>query len=300
MLKISAQHSSISFGYEEALKVLSEAGFEAVDLSVTGRVIAWDESFFTDVTSPEFAAFFLNIGKCAKDNNLEVCMTHAPYCATTISDMGAYAKVQQQTIRAVYATKYTGSPYIVCHPVMHSDFNNGQNKERCLQTNVDYFSALVPALKETGVVVCIENLFMSQQGQPKIPNACSKAEDLAELIDTLNEMHGPYFAACLDTGHALIVGEEPCHMLKVLGSRTKVLHVHDNKGVQDDHTAPGTGIIDWEKLMKTLKEVGYNGCFNFETDCYWLSFKKSYFNQQVMVSAAKLLYDMGRSLLEIE
>lgn len=300
MLKISTQHSSISFGYEEALKVLSEAGFEAADLSVTGRVIAWDEGFFTDITSPEFAEYFRNVGKCAKDNNVEVCMTHAPYCSTYISDMEAYAKVQQQTIRAIYATKIIESPYIVVHPVLHSDFNNGQNKERCFQTNVDYFSALVPALKETGVVACIENLFMTKEGQPKIPNACSKAGDLAELIDTLNAMHGACFAACLDTGHAVITGEDPCHMLKVLGHRTKVLHIHDNDGVRDSHTAPGTGVIDWEALMRTLKEVDYNGVFNFETDCYWTPYKKGYYNHEVIVSAAKLLYDMGRALLEIE
>lgn len=302
MLKISSQHSTIGFRYgiEGTLKILAEAGFEAVDLSITGRVIPWDEGCFTDVSNPEFREFFENIHKCAEENNIEICMTHAPYCAPFIADPEAYAKVQQQTIRAVYATKLVGSPYIVSHPVLHPDFNNGQNRERGLQTNVDYFSAIVPALKETGVVMCIENLYWGLRTEPKTPNICTKAEDLAELIDTLNEMHGPYFAACLDVGHAVISGEDPCYMLKVLGPRTKVLHIHDNMGILDNHTVPGEGIVDWEAWVRTLKEVGYCGCFNFETDAHWESLLKDYFSRQVAVNKAKLLYEIGRSLQMIE
>ena len=302
MLKISTQHSIIAgkYGLEDTLNILSEAGFEAVDLSITGSVIPWDEGFFTDPFCPEFAEYFRNISKCAKERNLEICMTHAPYCRTWVSEPEAYAEVQQQTIRGIYANKYLGSPYTVAHPVLHPDFDNGENKERCLQTNLDYFSAFVPALKETGVIMCIENLFRGVWGKPKIPNACSNPVDLAELIDRLNEMHGPLFAACLDTGHAKICGQDPTQALKVLAHRVKVLHVNDNDGVYDIHTAPGLGVIDWESWTKALKEIGYNGCLNFETDSNWDLARKNYCNRQVMVSSAKLLYDLGRSLLAIE
>ena len=302
MLKISAQHNVIAlkYGIKEGFKIMAEAGFDAVDLSISSGHIRWEEGFLQDASSPEFAEFFKDIGKSAKECNIEVCMTHAPFSKANVSDPEVYAKVQQQTIRAIYATGHIGSPYIVAHPVNYPDFDNGQNRERGMQVNLQYFSMFVPALKETGVIMCIENLFRKLESGLKVSNAMSKAEDLAELVDTLNEMHGPYFAACLDVGHGVVVGEDLCHMLRVLGQRTRVLHIHDVQGVQEDHHEPGSGSIDWEALMRTLKEVGYHGCFNFETDQYWRAIKRGYFNRQVVLSAAKLLYDMGRALLEIE
>lgn len=300
MLNISAQHNVIArrYGIKEAFKIMAEAGFEGVDLSITGGHVRWEEGFFQETSSPEFAEFFKDIGKSARDCGIEVCMTHAPYCAPNITAPEAFAKVQRQMVRAIYATKYIGSSYIVAHPVAHPDFDNGQNQERALQANLDFFGAMVPALKQTGVVMCIENLFRRLESGEKVANSASKAEALAKLIDTLNAMYGPYFAACLDVGHGVVVGEDPCHMLRVLGQRTKVLHIHDVIALQNDHYEPGKGIIQWETLMKTLKEVDYTGYFNFETDCYWKPFISEYYQRQVAVSAAKLLYDIGRSLLE--
>ena len=299
-MKLSAQHGAIAkkYGLEGSLKILADAGFEAVDFSITGNVLSWDEGFLTDASNPEFAEYFKNIGKIASDNNIEVCMTHAPYCPPFCADPKAYAAVQQQTIRAVYATGYMGSPYIVVHPVLHPDFNNGQNKERCMKTNVDYFSAIVPALKDTGVIMCIENLYWGERKDPKIPNACTTANQLAELIDTLNDMHGQHFAACLDTGHAIISGQNINEMLQVLADRTCTLHIHDNHGILDEHMAPGTGIIDWKGVVRTLNAIDYKGCFNFETDAYWDDFRKDFFGRSVMEDAAKLLYTMGRSMVK--
>jgi len=300
-MKIATQTGVIDRAYGAAvtIKMIADAGFEAMDYSLTGKAIPWNEGIFTDPFGAEFIAYFKSAAKAVTDHGIEICQTHAPYCRPFCCDPDAYTKVLQQTIRAVYATAYMNCPYIVVHPILHPDFNNGQNREQGILANLKYFNALAPALKDTGVIMCIENLYWGELNKPKIANACSDAEQLGEVIDTLKQMHGPYFAACLDTGHAVISGNDPSQMLRALGNRVCTLHLHDTYGIFDDHLLPGKGVINWQEFMQTLTEIGYKGTFNFEVDTYLEDFAKDIYNKAVMEDAIKLLYTVGRSMLKM-
>jgi len=302
MLKISAQHSVIArrYGPEDTIKILAEAGFDALDFSLTSYAYQWDEGFLTDAADPRFTAYFTGLRDLAKENRIDIGMTHAPYCPTSVWQKDAVEQVKEQARRANPATRMLGAKYTVAHPVMHPDYVNGANRRAGMQANLDFFSDLAPVLKENGVVMCIENLYWSERPDHKVANVCSSAEDLAELVDKLNEMHGPLFGVCLDVGHAILAGQDPAHMVRVLGERLKVTHIHDNHGKLDDHTCPGYGVIDWVELMKAFRETGYTGCFNYEADAHWAPFRKECFDRKVMVNAAVLLRDVARALLELE
>ena len=41
------------------------------------------------------------------------------------------------------------------------------------------------------------------------------------------------------------------------------IHLHDNDGQRDLHLPMGTGIIDWDALIKTLKRI-YDGTITLE------------------------------------
>ena len=287
------------YSVAEGIKMIADVGFEAMDYSLTGSGIAWEEGVFTNPSDPEFAAYFRRAAAVATDHGVEIYQTHAPYCKPNCTDPAAYAILQKQIIRAVYATKYMNCPYIVVHPVLYPEFDNGQNREEALRTNLEFFAEMVPALKETDVTMCIENLYRGEYGQPKIANACSDAEQLREVVDTLNGTYGSHFAVCLDTTHAVVAGQDPIYMLKVLGDRVRTLHIHDTQGVLDDHQLPGRGIIDWKKFAQTLGEIGYQGTFNFEASVYQQEFTKEFFNAAVVKSAHGLMYDVGRSLADI-
>jgi L-ribulose-5-phosphate 3-epimerase len=89
----------------------------------------------------------------------------------------------------------------------------------------------------------------------------SSTEELLELLAVLND---PVFGICWDFGHANLAGIDQCGALRAIGKNLKALHVNDNKGEHDDHTAPYFGTIVWEPIMKTLKEIGYEGEFTYE------------------------------------
>lgn len=184
--------------------------------------------------------------------------------------------------------------------VVHIDFCDGKSKELARRTTLDYFSALVLALKETGVTMCIENFFFYISGEKSwASNFYSDAEDICDVIDTLNEMHGLHFAACLDTGHAVVAKNDPVEMLRVLGRRTKVLHIQDNLGVKDNHLIPTEGTIDWKKVATALGEIGYEGTFNFEMSKPLSLLTKDTFSRTTFQNACNYLYSIGRSLADI-
>ena len=93
-------------------------------------------------------------------------------------------------------------------------------------------------------------------------------EETVLIHDTL-KADGYDVCYCLDVGH--------CHLnkkyendipsvVRLLGSRLKMLHLHDNCRNKDLHAVPFAGTIPWEETMIALKEIGYDGDFNPELD----------------------------------
>lgn len=68
----------------------------------------------------------------------------------------------------------------------------------------------------------------------------------------------------LDVGHANVGGDRLDGMLKALGARLVHVHVSDNRGYGDDHMPLGAGRIDWPRVIRMLKQIGYDGTITLE------------------------------------
>ncbi|MBR4930514.1 MAG: sugar phosphate isomerase/epimerase [Bacteroidaceae bacterium] len=299
-MKISTctQRLMQNFGLEACFKMIAEAGFDALDYFM--HVIPWDDDHYQKSDDKDFEAYYRHVADVARSNGLEICQTHVSMAPMEFEDemWDGYLRC---CIRSVYATAYMESPYIVMHPIIRPEFDNGANAEEAMRLNLDFFGAIAPALKETSVVLCVENIFRGADLPIKISNFSTHAEHLIGLVDTLNETYGPYYAVCLDTGHAHVADGRGCiEMLKALGKRVRVLHVHDNDGKRDWHWLPGRGIIDWQAFCLALRDSGYDGVFNFEPSYYLRDFdNKDIFDKKVWQAACNLLYAVGRSLANI-
>ena len=77
-----------------------------------------------------------------------------------------------------------------------------------------------------------------------------------------------YKAFCLDSGHTNVAVGGGClsvpDYIRYFGDRIKMLHLHDNDGVNDQHLIPGFGYINWPAVFDALEEVGYDGYYNYE------------------------------------
>ena len=91
---------------------------------------------------------------------------------------------------------------------------------------------------------------------------------MALYVDECNKIEN-CFVACLDIGHCTLTGVDPAKAIHVLGDRLQALHVHDNDFRHDTHSLPFLYNIDFEPIMKALKDIEYSGDFTLETDRYF-------------------------------
>jgi len=67
----------------------------------------------------------------------------------------------------------------------------------------------------------------------------------------------------LDIGHANLFGRKPEEFIERFYQKLKHIHIHDNLGDTDAHLPLGQGSINWEKVLKILKEH-YDGTITLE------------------------------------
>ena len=119
---------------------------------------------------------------------------------------------------------------------------------------------LLPVAEKYGITLCLENLV----------RPLSTADD---LISYMKKYDSPNLGVCLDVGHANLKEKgrnEPASEIpplwKAIGREVyweeniaeKLqpyivnCHVHDNRNAVDDHDLPGTGTVDWKRIVPVL------------------------------------------------
>ncbi len=246
--------------YARAFAFIAEAGFEDVDynLFTPAQMALMDSLDFFEVEKK-----YTEIGRILREAGLGISQTHTPF-PTNSQDPEKHAHIIELQIKSIIATAALGCKYAVIHPNHIPGCINGALLPEAKKMNMIFYSSLLPALKEYDVSCAIENMFGRDPGTKKIcPSRCSTAEEINDYITSLNSER---FVACLDTGHANLTGDTPANMAKILGSNLKVLHVHDNDGIEDRHTMPYTGTIDWSSFGEALREIGFDGTVSLEAD----------------------------------
>ena len=150
-----------------------------------------------------------------------------------------------------------GVSYAVLHPngatVSAKDFNRRAQYD----TVMSHLSPYVEHAMRVGLPVVLEN--MRIKPAPRYSHRyCQEPDELCEVADALG------IGVCWDFGHANISGLRQSEALAYVGGRLRAVHVNDNTGIDDDHTAPFSGTVDWKDAMHGLKLAGYKGTFNYE------------------------------------
>jgi len=83
------------------------------------------------------------------------------------------------------------------------------------------------------------------------------------FLETRNYPGAEFLGFCVDTGHANLHKEmyrsPAAEYIRALRNRLIHLHLSDNKGDADEHGVPGSGNIEWVKVLTELKESAYRG-----------------------------------------
>jgi len=278
-MRVSTQTSVLSyrFGDETAIQMIANAGFDAIDYSMFGSSKALSPIFGDD-----YENYARGLKHIAEDCGVCFNQTHAPFPSLKADDEAYNQTIRPLIHRAIAVTSILGARIVIVHPTAIP-----ANKK---EYNIDFFNSLIPTCKEYNVLVALENMFGRNPNNDQIiANVCSTGKEFAEYLDALDPR---YFTACLDTGHAGLVGETCENMVRTLGhDRLKALHVHDNNHLRDLHTLPFTQSLNWQAITAALKEIKYSGDFTFEAD----SFIKG-FPEEMAAPALKFMLETGRYL----
>jgi len=263
-MKISTEiHSAATLvGEHKAVELVAKAGFDAWDFSMFDMAkYNYQEKCLMPndhpIASANYLTFARELKKIGQDNGIHCNQSHAPFPSYS-PDVRSYLK------RAIECTAEAGGKICVIHPQ-----NSGS-----LQENAEMYLELLPFAKECGIKIATENMY---NWNPELDHccdaACSTPQSFNAMLDAINDED---FVACLDLGHAELLGSGTSapEMIRALASRLKALHIHDVDKRYDTHQMPFTMLVDFEAVAKALKDIGYDGYLTLEAPTYLSSYRE--------------------------
>lgn len=96
-----------------------------------------------------------------------------------------------------------------------------------------------------------------------LENGVSSSSSINSILAFIERYSPSRTGTCFDTGHAFITGNFS-EDLEAISQHLMTMHIHDNRGISDEHLLPFYGNIPWERMMEILSKNGYNGPFVYE------------------------------------
>lgn len=142
--------------------------------------------------------------------------------------------------------------------VLHPSYITGLARfviPQARQYAMESLEVIVRKADDLGLRLCIENMF------PRILSRVNP-EDFVEILEAF-----PSLGLTLDTGHANIGsdrGQRALDFIERFPDRIGHVHANDNLGKEDNHLPIGTGTVDFPRIVKALKRIGYDETVTFE------------------------------------
>jgi sugar phosphate isomerase/epimerase len=159
----------------------------------------------------------------------------------------------QENIVALETAADLGVEKVVLHP----GYVTGMGKfviDRAKKYGLESIEAILKRANSLGMTLCIENMF---------PQALflTQPYEFQEVFETFPEIR-----LALDIGHANLGGDRnrALEFIQRYGYRIGHIHANDNFGKEDNHLPIGAGIIDFERIVKALKETSYDETMTIE------------------------------------
>lgn len=273
------------FGDYEAARLIREAGFDCVDYSC----YYWKEQAYAlEDGYREYARAL----RTHLDGLGLVCnQSHAPFDTKYGQPFDPSCDTFRNVTRAIEVASILGAEQIVVHSIaMPKELT--EDTEATHAYAMEYYRALLPFAEKFGIRIAVENLFVRHKEKFVYSGRLNRPDTLSRVV---RELDSPWATACLDMGHAAMVGYEPENFVRrmdkgLLGA----VHFQDGDYIEDRHTLPYLGQYHWAEIMKALAETGYAGDLTFEI-------YKFYHNlpDEAIPHALKTAEAVGRKLIGI-
>lgn len=304
MLQIGVQTKNIvnDSNPQEGFQLMKESGFSCGDFSLNSYLLntslyKFELNDFFNKSDLELEKFFTPHKEGAKAAGITINQIHMPYpvyIPNGSNEINDYL-LNNVVPKSMRICKFLDCSNIVVHGLKIA--RNVGSEEIEWQYTEEFLDTIAPLAKEMKITICIENIYSSIGGHI-VEGPCSNARKTVERIDRFNDKYGAEILGfCFDTGHANLLGIDFEDFITTLGSRLKVLHIHDNDGIGDLHQLPFTftknrenkASTDWDGFIRGLKKIKYNKVLNFETAPVLSSFP-----EEMKATVLKFIADIGK------
>jgi sugar phosphate isomerase/epimerase len=125
-------------------------------------------------------------------------------------------------------------------------------REEVIRFKITLLQRVIDKAQERGIVICLENL----------------SERISDMKTALDDL--PLLNLTLDLGHGQLLTDRnrSYDFIARYPRKIRHIHLHDNKGgdspLDDLHLPPGEGIIDFGRILKGLRAIGYDRTVTLE------------------------------------
>jgi len=181
-------------------------------------------------------------------------MGHLP---TFVLTADLYESFREASLRENFAALECATEFGIQTMVLHPSFITGLGKfvlDRAKGYGMESMEAILKKANGLGITLCLENMFPQA-------NFLSQPQEFQDVFETFPELR-----LTLDIGHANLGGGRNRSFEFIQRYAYRIGHVHgnDNFGKEDNHLPIGAGLIDFDKIIKGLKEAGYSETITLE------------------------------------
>ena len=233
---------------EEAVELFAESGWTHLELS-TEHGAALLERGDPAATGERFRQFCADLGVSLPQGHFKLSADIAR------PDPAERRQELDELKRWIDLFAALGIEAGVLHPGGGSRLEPVRPSRKVFDANVAALRELVAHAEAGPPIICLEN-----------------GANAGELLGLIEAAGPDGLAICFDTGHLSFLratapdaAQSEYEFILEAGEYLKALHIADNDGSGDQHLLPFEGgTVDWDSVMRGLREVGYDGPFNFE------------------------------------
>ncbi len=281
-LATETREHALRFGIRNALVMLRDAGFDAVDLTL-GKVNPDDDL----LRRPDMRSFGVSLREYADSLGIGFVQAHAPFRVTYTDTFNTSCPAYDDVVRSLELASVMGIPRVVVHALktpaddLTVDYRDVSRR---------YYLSLLPYCEKFGVKIAVENLFVRDVRNKTYYGLFPDPRIMTEFVTSLGS---PYFAVCCDLGHTAVTGLAPENYIRGISSDLLCsLHVQDTDFRGDRHMPPYMGNHNWDEICRALAEINYSGDFSLELPRY-----TERFPDELLPAAMEIACRTGRFLI---
>jgi L-ribulose-5-phosphate 3-epimerase len=242
--------------FEDGLKMIKDAGFEAVEVNTT------EEGGVLNLNCKEDEA--KKVAETIRKNGLEIAsLLVGQFWKYPLSSPNPEIRKKGEELleKGIKIAKYLGTDAILVVPgVVASLSGEGEivSYDVAYKNSQESIKKYVELAEKNNVYICVENVWNKFLLSP------------VEMKRFVEEIGSEYVKVYFDVGNILIIGF-PEMWIRILGKLIKRIHLKDFKlsvGNINGFCDLLEGDVNWYEVIKALKEIGYDSYLTAELGPY--------------------------------